>query len=174
MSTFAIGAGAFAWTARGRLWAAFVLFVSLALIRGGLSGQPWYESSLASERFAVTSPTIGTAFTTTIRASACVGNAVSKSAWAACVFFVGFLVVLRSFTRHFWAVPATACKWFSISSPAVMLAIGPRTGTEVWFANRIILFGVAPCWGAVIIVGSELWVFETCVIRALHPESIGT
>jgi hypothetical protein len=171
VSTFAIGTGAFAWSALGRLCAAFVLFPSLALVRCGLSGHPWYETRLASERFAVTSPTINTTFT--IRAGACVGNAVSKPAWAACVFFPGFFVVLRSFTRHFWAVATTTCEWFSISSPAVMLAIGPRTGTQGWFANCII-FTLAPCWSAVIIVGSKFGVFETCVIRALHPESTGT
>lgn len=108
VSTLAIGTGAFARSARGRLWAAFVLFPSLALVRCGLSGHPWYETSLASERFVVTSPTINTAFT--IRAGACVGNTVSKPAWATCVFFVGFFVVLRSFTRHFWAVATTACE----------------------------------------------------------------
>lgn len=171
VSTFAIGTGAFAWSALGRLCAAFVLFPSLTLVRCGLSGHPWYETSLASERFAVTSPTINTTFT--IRAGACVGNAVSKPAWAACVFFPGFFVELRSFARHFWAVATTACESFSISSPAVMLAIGSRTGTQVWSANCII-FTLAPSWSAVIIVSSKFVVFETCVIRALHPESTGT
>ena len=145
VSTCAIGTGAFAWSALGRLCAAFVLSPSLALVRLGLSGQPWYETSLASEFFAVTSPTINTTFT--IRAGACVGNTVSKPAWAACVFFIGFFVVLRSFTRHFWAVATTACESFSISSPAVMLAIGSRTGTQVWFANCVI-FTLAPSWSA--------------------------
>ena len=83
--------------------------------------------------------------TFTIRAG--VGNAVSKLAWAACVFFPGFFVVLQTFTRHFWAVATTACEWFSTSSPAVMLAIGSRTGTQGWFANCII-FTLAPSWSA--------------------------